>query len=170
MYAVKLIFNLCDQLSKRIVTTWNSAKDMIKNVNKLTLVFVGQKGEWAGNIRGTNGELIYLSGWSRVQVIEMASILVVYFQFFRLQMATWKQKLCVSSGEEIFPAHSPFWPTNTRVSLFTFLIMSFAEFHVGEKVQPSPINEPMLTNHNSILAGLFSFVVQNPRAFVVFPT
>jgi hypothetical protein len=33
------------QLSKRIVTTWNSAKDMIKNVNKLTLVFVGQKGE-----------------------------------------------------------------------------------------------------------------------------
>jgi hypothetical protein len=60
----------------------------------------------------------------------MASILVVYFQFFRLQMATWKQKLCVSSGEEIFPAHSPFWPTNTRVSLFTFLIMSFAEFQV----------------------------------------
>jgi hypothetical protein len=42
--------------------------------------------------------------------------------------------------------------------------------YIWEKVQPSPINEPMLTNHNSILAGLFSFVVQNPRAFVVFPT
>ena len=67
MYAVKLIFNLCDQLSKRIVTTWNSAKDMIKNVNKLTLVFAGQKGEWAGNISSseeTHNFCFHVAIWS----------------------------------------------------------------------------------------------------------